>query len=188
MKRPPDFRLQYDAADIPKLAADYMATSADDERKMEEAGRRIARGDFSRSNLKVICEWKSPRRIDLLEDNGPAEIERALKQAIAATDAKEAVNALIPLVGVGVKMASAILTALDPERYTVLDVRALEALGVKNGGSVNLYIQYLEACKNMAKKYEVTLRDFDRSNWQWSKLKSKLGESATHCDRRGWPP
>jgi hypothetical protein len=160
-----------------------MATSADEDHKMEEAGRRIAKGDFSLSNLKVICEWKSHRRIDLLENNPPAEIARALKQAIGSADVKDAVNALIPLHGVGVKMASAILTAINPERYTVFDVRALEALGAKNGGRVNLYVQYLKACKNMAKEYGVKLRDFDRSNWQWSKLKSKLRASATHCDR-----
>ncbi len=75
-------------------------------------------------------------------------------------------------------MASAILTAMDPERYTVLDVRALEALGVKDGDDIDLYVAYVEACRRLAKQYGVTLRDFDRANWQWSKRKSKLAASA----------
>jgi hypothetical protein len=95
---------------------------------------------------------------------------------------KEAVNALITLDGVGVKMASAILTAIDPERYTVLDFRALEALNVKNSENVNLYVLYVDACRSMAKEYGVTMRDFDRANWQWSKRKSKLSAGATHCN------
>ena len=79
-------------------------------------------------------------------------------------------------------MASAILTAIDPERYTVLDVRALEALGVKNSANVDLYIRYVEACRSMAMKYGVKMRDFDRANWRWSKRKAKVrGQGA--CGR-----
>jgi hypothetical protein len=181
MREEPNFHLQYDAADIPKLAAEYLATLADDDRKMEDAGRRIASGDFSRSNLVAICEWKSARRIRLLKNNTDSEIEMALQQVIRATGVQEAVCSLIPLAGVGVKMASAILTAIDPERYTVLDVRALEALGVKDSGDLNFYVQYVEACRSLAKKYGVTMRDFDRANWQWSKRKSKPSAGATPC-------
>jgi hypothetical protein len=178
-KGTPNFQLQYDPADIPKLAAEYMAKFGSNDWGMEDAGRRIASGDFSRPNLEAICRWKSPRRIRLLDKNTDAEIAQALKQAIGAVGVKEAVCSLITLAGVGVKMASAILTAIDPERFTVLDVRALEALGVKNSEDVNLYVLYVEACRSMAKKYGVTMRDFDRANWQWSKRKSSA--SGTHC-------
>ena len=68
--------------------------------------------------------------------------------------------------GVSVKMASAILTAMFPHKYTVLDFRSLDAIGVENFESIRLYLHYLTACKNMAKRYGVTLRDFDRANWQ----------------------
>jgi len=175
------FQLRYDPADIPKLAAEYMATpyeggtAADKERKMEDAGQRIAGGDFSRRNLEIVCEWKSKRRIGLLTENTDAEIKQALKRARAtsAADVKGAVSSLTGLAGVGVKMASAILTAIFPERYTVFDFRALEALGVENTENVDAYALYLEACRSMAKQYGVKLRDFDRANWQWSKNKSK---------------
>ncbi len=155
-----------------------MEASADADREMEDAGRRIAGGDLSRSNLEAICRWKSARRVSLLGDNTDAEIEHALRAATGAGGVKEAVSALTSLAGVGVKMASAILTAMDPERYTVLDVRALEALGVKDGDDIDLYVAYVEACRRLAKQYGVTLRDFDRANWQWSKRKSKLAASA----------
>jgi hypothetical protein len=82
---------------------------------------------------------------------------------------KEAVRALTALEGVGVKMVSAILTAINPNHYTVLDFRALEALGAEDE-ELTLYVLYVEACRAMAKKFgNVALRDFDRANWQWSK-------------------
>jgi hypothetical protein len=188
-KRPSEFQLQYDPTDIPKLAAEYMASSirgmtrAEDDQEMEEAGSRIVSGDLSLQNLRVIYRWKSHRRIGLLDKNTDAAIGQALKQAVCAKTIREAVDSLTCLDGVGVKMASAILTAIDSKRYTVLDILALQALGRENSESVTLYVRYVEACGSMAKKYGVTMRDLDRANWQWSKNKSKLGASATHCRR-----
>ena len=110
----------------------YMdGTVGTEDRKMEEAGQRIARNDFSLANLKIVCGWKSERRLDLLDKNDAQMIEQALRRAIDAADDRDAVDSLIPLVERS-QMASAILTAIFPERYTVLDFRALEALGVKD--------------------------------------------------------
>jgi hypothetical protein len=148
-----------------------MAAAAAEDREMEKAGKRIAGGDFSRGCLEAICRWKSPRRVGLLDNNTDVEIEQALRRAIAAAGIKQSVCSLTKLAGVGVKMASAILTAIDPERYTVLDFRALEALGERDTDDVDFYVLYVEACQRMAKSYGVTLRDFDRANWQWSKRK-----------------
>jgi endonuclease III len=50
----------------------------------------------------------------LLSTNTDLEIERALKRALSADDIKDAVHSLIALHGVGVKMVSAILTAIYP--------------------------------------------------------------------------
>jgi hypothetical protein len=75
-KGTPNFQLQYDPTDIPKLAAEYMAEFGADDRGMEDAGRRIASGDVSRPNLEVIYRWKSARRIRLLGQNTDAEIEQ----------------------------------------------------------------------------------------------------------------
>ena len=59
--------------------------------------------------------------------------------------------------------------AIDPERYTVIDFRALEALGNEtNDRSVNFYLSYLDDCRQLAEKHKVSLRDFDRAPWRWS--------------------
>ena len=183
------FHLQYDSTRIPELAAKYMATpykgktAADADREMEQAGLRMAGGQFIRRDVNTVYKWKSPRRMDRFELNSDAEIEQALKQAIDATqngNVGAAVTALIQLAGVKVKMASALLTSMFPQLYTVCDFRASEAMGVDDRNDVAFYVAYLAACREMAKKYGVSLRDFDRANWQWSKDQKK-SKKAKHC-------
>jgi hypothetical protein len=101
-----------------------------------------------------------------LAENTDETIHWALKNAIRAKDVSQAVTSLTHLAGVGIKMASAILTAMEPERYTVLDFRALEALGMSDKEDLDVYAEYVQACRALADKYGVTLRDFDRANWR----------------------
>lgn len=54
-------------------------------------------------------------------------------------------------------------------RYTVIDFRALEALGSDSTDrSVNFYLAYLDFCRLLAKAHRIKLRDLDRALWQWS--------------------
>jgi len=180
-------QLQYDPADIPKLSAEYLATlykgrtAAAFDRDMEDAGRRIVNGAPTPKNVEEVYRWKSHRRMDLFVQNTEEEIAEAVTGAIAAKTPREAVESLARLKGVGVKMASAILTSMFPELYTVCDFRASEALGVRDGNDVDFYVEYLDACRRMAKEYGVTLRDFDRANWQWSKKRGKDKEKSAPC-------
>jgi hypothetical protein len=168
----PNFILQYDPNLIPELAAEYMRRYAIDDRDMEMAGKRIAQGERTRANLRIICGWKSKRRLALLANNSDAAIDAALNLALKSNSIRDAVLALTSLHGVGLKMASAILTAIDPDNYTVLDFRALQALGMPDNSTIDLYVAYVEACRRLAKGCGCSLRNFDRANWQWSKRKS----------------
>ena len=63
-------------------------------------------------------------------------------------------------------MASAILTAIYRERFTVIDWRALKALDVeKSWLTIDDYLDYLAYCRTKAEKRGVSLRDFDRALW-----------------------
>jgi len=98
----------------------------------------------------------------------------------AAADAstETAVTALLELQGVDIPVASAILAAIYPERYTVLDFRALEALGHARH-DVHFYEEYLDFCKRLADSNIVKpqsnlpaptpLRTLDRALWEWSR-------------------
>jgi hypothetical protein len=80
------------------------------------------------------------------------------------------VSVLCGLRGVKIPVASAILTAIFPERFTAIDYRALESLGVEKPAlTVNYYLVYLDYCRGTAAQYGLTLRDLDRALWQASK-------------------
>jgi len=64
------------------------------------------------------------------------------------------------------------LTVCYPDDFTVADYRACTAL--KNFGEeiignptakISTYFEYLEKCKKLARKYNFSLRDFDRILW-----------------------
>lgn len=163
------FVLQFHPSEITALAARY---GPEQDCEAFQAGRNIAGGNYSRDNLKVIVRWKSPRKIAFIDDNTDVELSRALKFATdARTSEKSAIDVLDRLHGVGVPIASAILTTVNPEKYTIIDFRALESLGVTKWptDSVDYYISYLLTCRQLARKHGVPLRTLDRALWQWSK-------------------
>ena len=162
-----EFRLQFEPADIPRLAKLYGPEQDD---AALDAARRIREGDYTRKNFSKIFDWKTNGRgRSRLLHNSDEEIADALSLAVNAKTARAAIAVLTGLHGVGVPVASAILTAIDPEHYTVIDFRALEALGSKSADrSVNFYVDYLDACRQLATDSRTTLRDLDRALWQWS--------------------
>lgn len=169
---PYHFALQFGLSEIDGLVARRLMTVA--EEKAMEAGRRIAGGNYSRENLRVIVDWKMEgprlrRVISFLDKNKDAKITDALCFAVAAPDERSAVVALDRLDGVGVPVASAILTTINPEKYTIIDVYALKSLGVRNAptGSVDYYLAYLRECRELAHQFNISLRKLDHALWQW---------------------
>jgi hypothetical protein len=165
-----DLRLQFAPADIPRLTRRYMDRDAEEDEKAVAAGARIRGGDFSRDNLLAIFRWKTKGRgVSRLASNSDDEIADALRLALDARAGRSAIAVLTGLYGVDVPVASAILTAMKPDQYTVIDFRTLEALGsISKDRSVQFYLDYLGFCRHLAAEHHVTLRDLDRAMWQWS--------------------
>lgn len=170
---PVNFRLMFPISDVDQWAKNY---PPHDDDAAFEAGRKIRAGDYARANLDEIVRWKSRRRAALIAQNSDAEIADALRLALLAKEPRSALAVLTGLKGVGLPMASAILTALDQETYTVIDLRALQALGAPDlDVDINFYVrEYLPACKRLAAEAGVGLRTFDRALWAWSKGQDKV--------------
>jgi hypothetical protein len=177
------FELQPSVDDLQNLAEKFWRDSGEKWQKAEEAafeaGKAIRNGNFSLANLTAILKWKSPRSVHHLDGNSPDQINAALEKAASPDiSTKDAMEALMKLRGVAVPVASAILTTIFPERYTVIDFRALEALGHPLI-SVEFYEDYLAFCRKLADSGIIrpqgdlpaptTLRALDRALWQWSK-------------------
>jgi hypothetical protein len=139
------------------------------------AGRAIRAGDYRHGHLATIYEWKTKGRgRNRLLRNSRREVAEALRLATTAKTERAAVAVLLGLHGVNVPVASAILTVVHPRRYTIIDFRALEALGSKTRDrSLGFYLKYLAACRTIARSWGVSLRDLDRALWQWSKVNQR---------------
>jgi hypothetical protein len=177
------FQLQPAESDLQQLADQYWQDAGERERQLEqaayEAGEAIRGGEYSLPNLETIVRWKSERMVHYLIGNSNENIKSAL--AIAAspeTSTEDAVNALIGLRGVDISIASAILATIYPERYAVLDYRALEALGHARH-NVGFYAEYNAFIKRLAECEIVKAQDslpaptalhaLERAFWQWSR-------------------
>ncbi|HEV2324819.1 MAG TPA: hypothetical protein VGS10_12790 [Terracidiphilus sp.] len=181
------FQLQPSEADLQHLAEEYWKQADEKEQQLEkaafEAGEAIRNGDYTLANLEAIVRWKSERVVQYLIANNTEKIKRVLAVAASPeTSTGDAVKALLELHGVDIPVASAILAAIFPERYTVLDYRSLEALGHARH-DVRFYEEYLAFCKRLAESEIVKpqddlpaptpLRALDRALWEWSKTNMK---------------
>jgi hypothetical protein len=176
------FELQPDEQELQQLAENYWHKAGKREQQLEtaafEAGAAIRGGDYSLVNLEVIVRWKSERMVHYLVGNSEAKIKRVLAVAAAPeTSLRNAVDALTSLRGIDLGIASAILAAIAPERYSVLDYRALEALGHARH-NVEFYAEYVAFCRRLADSGIVapqtempgptSLHALDRALWEWS--------------------
>ena len=149
----------------------------------------------SDEELMVILRWKLGRTT---KSNARTihehriEIGKALLQAGNDETASAAVQKLIQFKGIKLRVASALLTACYPDRYTVLDYRALselQAAGVARrhqpwstnandwNTDVDGYLhRYLPAVREFQEKDGLpTLRDADRALWGSSVLRTSGG-------------
>ena len=161
-----EFQLKFLSSEVGALAKRY----EDDDEKALQAGKNIVGGQYTRENLRTIFLWKTNGRgQSRLLRNTDAEIEDALRLADNAKTERAAIAVLCGLDGVGVPVASAIMTAVKPEVFTVIDFRALESLGVTSYTmGADLYLAYLQACRKLSSQNQVSLRALDRALWQWS--------------------
>ena len=186
------FQLQPAEMDLQQLAELYWKEAGARERELEQAafdaGEAIRSGEYTLPNLETIVRWKSERVVHYLIGNSSESIKAAL--AVAASpdsSTSDAVKALIALRGIDISIASAILAAIYPERYAVLDYRALEALGHARH-DVQFYAEYNESLKRLAECGIMTpqgnlpaptaLHALERALWQWSKSRSESEEFA----------
>jgi thermostable 8-oxoguanine DNA glycosylase len=167
------FQLQFAPSRIRELSERYSYRLEDEEAMA--SGKRIARGEYTRRNLEAIFEWKTGGRgKSRLHVNTDEEIEDALRAAVEAKTERTAVSVLSGLYGIEIPVASAVLTAVSPERYTIIDYRALEALGEnRTWHTVDSYLAYLVCCRRLARENGVSLRELDRALWQWSAERGK---------------
>jgi hypothetical protein len=171
----PTFELQFSIDEIEPLAARFPAL--DNDARLHEVGVAVrARGYYTRAEFIEVCAWKTVRSRPKIAVNSEAAVAGATGLALATDDEAARMAALLELDGVGVPTASTLLYCAFPDRYPILDVRALESLGVKPRSQypLSFWLGYLDACRVLAQRAGVSLRTLDKALWQHSKERSRL--------------
>lgn len=121
------------------------------------------RGHLKRQEFINIGEWKSERNSYLYEseDNTDALVREKTRFALRDdVDPATKIAELRALKGVGVPVASAILTVMCPEQYATIDYKALTALPFAPGQEAIredffAFADYADAILNYERKNEV---------------------------------
>jgi len=168
------FALRFDPVEIAALAARFGDDAGDAWPAALGAGA-VVRGHYTRAEFLALCEWKSARSRPLVAANAAGAVRSSTRRALAAAAGeRERIEALLALRGVGMPTASVLLHFAMPDRYPILDVRALESLGVTGRTSypIAFWLEYVDACRRLAAAHRVSLRTLDKALWQASKERS----------------
>ncbi len=133
----------------------------------------------------AIVIWKrnasKSKIIEGVKESG--ETIKSLTQKIyKLTNRRDKLITLINIRNIGIAIASAILTVLSPDEFTIIDYRvknSLKRLNIKFPDkieeNVESYFQYVDICKETAQKWDLSLRNFDRALWAMDFYKGKNG-------------
>lgn len=140
------------------------------------------RGFLTKPELIIVCRWKSPRAIRHIRRNTPRRVGRITREVFATRSEEQRITLLTGLHGVGLPMASAILTLTHPSRYGVLDIRVWQLLhdtGVvktKPGGTgftVREWLAYLQILRKYAALHNADARDIERTLFTLHELRQR---------------
>lgn len=182
-----EFRLQPSHQEIVSFSRTVAARADEKEHRAFSAGDAIASGALETHHLVKIAEWKAARSKSRVASNKEEDVKDALTLCLAAHSDRATIAVLTGLRGVNVPMASAILTAINRTRFTVIDVYALAALGVlKRAPTVQDYCDYVTFCRAAAREADMSLRAFDQGLWGWGEnrlsKRRKTGQDGSGAD------
>jgi hypothetical protein len=166
----PTFALQFPIQQVPEYAARY----TDDDHEVLAIGRAVRdRGHYTLEEFRRVCRWKTPRSSPLVAQNSSDSVEASTRVALSETSGeRDRIDALLSLRGVGWPTASVLMHLAYPERYPILDKRALHALGVDDAPSrysFEYWNSYLTAYAQLIEQAGVDGRTLDQALWQWSR-------------------
>src|SRR5437879_4617054 len=123
LRRLPYKRLQ-------ELIGSHLSTREypDTQRVIDGLREAKKRGYITKPELVEVCWWKSARGMKHIKRNRPEMIRTVTRGAFKTRSERKKLELLTSLHGVGVPMASSILTLTNPKRYGVIDIRVWQLL------------------------------------------------------------
>jgi len=165
----PRLQLQFDVAELAAYAGRFPSGPGGLILPVGRAARD--RGYYTRSEFLAACRWKTPRSAPLVARNSAGRVRRATTIALGdGTPELARMTALRGLDGVAWATASALLHIACPDRYPIIDVRALHALGIPRRVTVTdaLWLEFVAAYRELIAVSGLDGRTVDKGLWQWS--------------------
>lgn len=121
--------------------------------------------------LYEIALWKSRRRAELTKNNPNAFVREITSFSFASKYEESRMGSLLLLQGVQHPTASVILHFCVDASYPILDFRAIWSLGLTQPirYTINYWVNYIEICRTLAAKHQMSVRELDMALWQYSK-------------------
>ncbi len=176
IRHAPAFKLRFQASEISRWAKDYSYRPSDRIAKEigEEAQRR---GHLTRKELLSIARWKTRRSQSRCRKNRDDFVREVTGAALRSGHDRFKIEVLRLLDGVEWPTASVILHFCEPNKYPILDYRALWSLGMNQQPAYDftLWDRYVKFTRRTATKAKVGMRTLDRALWQYSKANQRRG-------------
>jgi thermostable 8-oxoguanine DNA glycosylase len=130
------------------------------------------RGYCKKSEFLKICKWKTRRTQSRCKKNDESFVKEVTRIAFGARNEKIRIEILTLLTGVNYPTASVFLHFCHKDPYPIIDFRALWSLNINYNGIYNFefWMQYTQYCRDLASKYNLTMRELDKALWYYSKM------------------
>jgi hypothetical protein len=165
------FKLRFCCDEVPAIAARYSYTADVTAIDTLAQGAR-SKGFLTKAELLIVGQWKSARAVPKIAQNVEGLIIDVTRLTLSTPHERMRIGALNLLHGVGHPMASVVLHWFHPERYPIIDFRALWSLGIEKPPtfySFDFWWSYVAFCRQLATDAGVDMRTLDRALWQYSK-------------------
>lgn len=125
------------------------------------------RGYLTRDDLIEVAKWKwgGGRTRQLAGQNSDEDVQEVTRVSFTTGNERLRIGALLVLQGVHWPMASVILHFAFPDRYPILDIRAMETVEGPKSYTFESWLEYTELCRKTASDMGVTMRTLDRALW-----------------------
>ena len=123
-------------------------------------------------DLQAILRWKFAempgrlkRELNLLSTVSPDLAQDATHQAFALTDDSDRLRQLRRIRGVGIAVASVILSFYDPQNYGIIDIHSWRELFGKEQKPFNEsdFLRFTEAVRRLARDHGLPARDVEKA-------------------------
>jgi hypothetical protein len=137
---------------------------------------------LSKRDVLLILKWKLGRvkgsNYKTISDDNMAKINQAIRKAGDSGQEIDALGALGEIPGIGLAVATAILTVCYPDNFSIIDERVLEVLDLvpstakdkskyttEDWTAKEYFDKFLPKVKERSMEWGSTLRDTDRALW-----------------------